>query len=144
LIATETPNSKERAKAGWFFLRCIFYGLLKCLISKIAELEKQVQLLASVVNTRGQRTSILTPFPATSLGNQLSGEFGNGWQAPRDPQVERDHLLANVPAAVSSTQASQTPHTSPEHTLVRPSAIMPRMIETVQLSSGQIGTLFQL
>jgi hypothetical protein len=96
------------------------------------------------VNTGGQQTSILTPFPATTLGNQLSGEFGNGWQAPRDPQIERDHLLTNVPATASSTQTSQTPNTSPEHTLARPSAIMPRMIETVQLSAGQIDTLFQL
>jgi len=96
------------------------------------------------MNTRGQQTSILTPFPATTLGSQLSGEFGNEWQAPRDPQIERDHLLTNVPATVSSTQASQTPDTSPEHTLARPSTISPRMIETVQLSAVQIDTLFQL
>jgi hypothetical protein len=96
------------------------------------------------MNTRGQQTSILTPFPVTTLGSQLSGEFGNSWQAPRDPQIERDHLLTNVPAAVSSTQASQAPDTSPEHTLARPSAILPRMIETVQLSTVQIDTLFQL
>jgi hypothetical protein len=129
------------------------YNLLKCLISKIAELEKQVQLLASVVNTSGQLTSIPTPsLPSARFGNQLSQNSaesrpnlaGNSWQVTRDTQVQSDHFLANVPAAVSSTLASQTPHASPEHTLVRPPATMPRMIETLQLSADQIDTLFQL
>jgi hypothetical protein len=128
-------------------------ALLNCLHRKIAELEKQVQLLASVVNTRGQSTTIPTPpCPATSFGTQITGDFAaalsdpasNGWQGPRDPPNERNHSLATFPTALSPVLTHTTPITSPEHIIVRPPAIMPRTIETLQLSPNQIDSLFQM
>lgn len=146
-------ENKQKPVSPLMLLEYVCYGLLKCLISKIAELEKQVQLLASVVNTRGPTTSIPTSsFPATSFGNHLSGQLAergsdlisNGLQASQDSQVKNAHFLANVPAAVSATLTSQSSLSSPEQNLVRPPAIMPRRIEVLQLGADQIDTLFQL
>jgi hypothetical protein len=137
------------------------FWLLSCLASKIAELEKQVQLLASAVNTRGQAASNLQNYPShpvlsndiQSTGgvhNDLAGPIpeiqSNTWQRPPQPQRQTDHSLPNVASVLPSIRGTPTIDTAldfSENSLVRPSATMPRTIETLQLSAIQIDDLFQ-
>jgi len=138
-------TSRSRLVVIWFTV-C---SMLKWPNSKISELEKQVQLLATVVNTRGQST--IGSFSASSepqiSGNSIetsSHPAISSWQRSRDSQVEGVHSLATFPAALSSTSAHTAAITSPEHALVRPLAIIPRQIETLQLKADEIDHLFEM
>ena len=126
-----------------------FFSLLKWPTSKISELEKQVQLLATVVNTRGQ--SAISSF-SPSFGPQISGNSvetssntaNNSWQRSQSSQVEGVHAHATLPAALSSTSAHAAAITSPDLALIRPLAIIPWQIETLQLKTDQIDHLFEM
>jgi hypothetical protein len=148
-IATEIPDLKGRAESRLVVIWFTVCSMLKWPNSKISELEKQVQLLATVVNTRGQST--IGSFSASSepqiSGNSIetsSHPAISSWQRSQDSQVEGCHSLATVPAALSSTSARTAAITSPEHALVRPLAIIPRQIETLQLKPDEINHLFEM
>jgi hypothetical protein len=135
--------------------------LLSCLVSKIAELEKQVQLLASAVNTRGQAASNLQNYPShTVLSNDIQSTGGAhdnlagpipgiqsiAWQRPLQPQRPTDRSVPNVASVLPSIPDPPTIDNAldfSENSLVRPLATMSRTIETLQLSTIQIDDLFQ-
>ena len=102
------------------------------------------------MNSRGQRASISTPsFPAATFDRQGSRDLaeqalaGTLWQGSR--ALRNADSVGNVPAALSSTLTNSTsPLASPDRVFVRPLALFPRTIETLQLNTTQIDTLFQL
>lgn len=100
---------------------------------KIAELEKQVQSLASALRPAGQSLLQTTQFQqeaplgeARSRGNKENTT--NGLKSTFESPGWQQHPLG-LPL--------------PESSMVRPSAVMPRMLEAVQFNPVQIDALFQ-
>ena len=126
---------------------------------KIAELEKQVQHLASVVNPGAQprdtslygaaasfRTDLtqMTDVVQDEVPHTRSGNTDNtvlGQQRQFEPA--RSSSVNIIPDAPSSYNDSPNMSLS-QYGNSSPPAIMPLMIETVQLTTSQIDTMFQV
>lgn len=152
------PGFKRVSKTRYVVLQGSLHWLTG-LFSKIAELEKQVQLLASAVN-RSQPANTPQNQPAISI------------PAPQTPRFYSDNLIGpNIDSQSSTWQGSREPERRPElsttnvvssfppmldaldsinqfnfqqNDLLRPRAVVPRSLETLQLSTGQIDDLFQV
>lgn len=133
--------------------------LLSNVISKIAELEKQVQLLASAVNrTQLATTEQVQPtVPVVSTQtprSYLTGLTGLGaatqsstWspspQQFRGPDVSPQNVDSSFPSMPNALD-SISPSNFRQNGLLRARAAVPRSLETLQLSSNQIDDLFQM
>jgi hypothetical protein len=77
LDCNRDPRFKRVSKNRYVMLYCTYgVALLKRHVSKIAELEKQVQLLASAVNTRGQSTRNSQNYPSHPILSNKSRSPG--------------------------------------------------------------------
>ena len=126
--------------------------------SKIAELEKQVQLLASAVNrsqpanTPQTQPAVPTPAPQTPrfYSNNLLGPNTNSqsiiWQGSREPErrleLSSTNVVSSFPPMLDADSINQ--FNFQQNDLLRPRAVVPRSLETLQLSTGQIDDLFQM
>ncbi|TVY37477.1 hypothetical protein LSUB1_G004489 [Lachnellula subtilissima] len=133
---------------------------------KIADLEKQVRLLASAFNGPGsqpgdRRRSTENPRPSNpqALQNNIalhfresnSGSTGTLNNATGSVNLNswirsQPHITANGPSFTPDSQSflRSPEETSSTNSSLRPSAVSSRSIKTVQLNAAQIDNLFQI
>jgi hypothetical protein len=123
--------------------------------SKIAELEKQIQELTSVVNPRGQESS--NPPNQHAASSEVNSNLGaastpdpfvdqsHGYQyTGGPPQIGPDHPAINQSISGLNSPFSGTLATSLfKNGIARPGASIPRTISAVELTTAEIDSLFQ-